>query len=88
MLCSLSCSRASKLLDLKADSSGGPNRLSEPDAVELNLMRDKEGKRQKIRESRGVIEGAVMRRRNKGKEGENGGVGVSERRGNWGMGTK
>lgn len=34
---SLSCSRLSKLLDLKADSSGGPNRLSVADTVELNL---------------------------------------------------
>lgn len=42
MLCSLSCSRPSKLLDLKADSSGGPNRLSEPDAVELNLTESRE----------------------------------------------
>lgn len=34
---SLSCSRPSKLLDLKAESSGGPNRLSVADSVELNL---------------------------------------------------
>lgn len=48
MLCSLSCSRPLKLLDLKADSKGGPNRLSEPDAVELNLAKNEEGKRNKI----------------------------------------
>lgn len=72
-------------MDLKADSSGGPNRLSEPDAVELNLVKDMEGKRQKIRESGGVIEGVMTSRRNKGTESENRSVGVSERRGNWGI---
>ena len=44
MLFSLSISRPAKLLDLKAESRGGPNRLSEPEAVELNLR--KEGERQ------------------------------------------
>lgn len=53
MLCSLSWSRLSKLLDLKADSSGGPNRLSEPDAVELNLMQSSEETIKKISESGG-----------------------------------
>lgn len=52
MLCSLTCSRPSKLLDLKADSSGGPNRLSEPDAVELNLVESREG----IKENQRAVE--------------------------------
>jgi len=34
-----SCSLPVKLWDLKADSRGGPNRASGPDAVELNLKR-------------------------------------------------
>lgn len=34
-----SCSLPEKLCDLKADSKGGPNKASEPDAVELNLQR-------------------------------------------------
>lgn len=70
MLCSLRCSRPSKLLDLKADSSGGPNKLSETDAVELNLVKNEEGESKKIRESGGVIEGGMRRRSNKGKESE------------------
>lgn len=51
-LCSLSCPRPSKLFDLNADSRGGPKRLSEPDAVELNLMERKN----LIRESEAATE--------------------------------
>lgn len=70
-------------MDLKADSNGGPNRLSVPDAVELNLVKDEEGKRKKIRESGGVIDEVMRQRDNEGKESENRTVGGSERRGNW-----
>lgn len=31
------CSRPAKLCDLQADSRGGPNKESEPEAVELSL---------------------------------------------------
>lgn len=71
-LCSLSCSRLSKLLDLKADSSGGPNRLSEPDAVELNLVK-------KRREWGGRSERERAEERWGGEVIKNRRVGVSER---------
>lgn len=66
---SLSCSRLSKLLDLKADSSGGPNRLSEAGTVELNLEGKQAGKNQILAEE-GQVETPMIdgRKRSRGRD--------------------